>query len=121
MPSGRPCTGSPVDTPLLRMFVDDVFEPLQRVEQRRWAQAYLAALLTVRGKKTLRKLAAAVSPAGFAAHGLQRFVNVSPWDWAPVRRRLAHAITAQANPQAWTLADLTIPKRGEHSVGVHRA
>jgi hypothetical protein len=109
-----------MDTPPLRGFVDDVFESLQRVDQRRWAQAYLEALLSVVGKKTLRRLAKAVSPTPAAARGLQQFINASPWDWTPVRRRLAHAVAEERTPHAWTLAVLTIPKRGKQSVGVDR-
>ncbi|MFI6054716.1 IS701 family transposase [Streptomyces violascens] len=117
-------TGVLTDASLLRRFTDDVFEPLQRVDQRCWAELYLGALLAVAGKKTLQQLARAVSPTPTVARGLQQFINSSPWDWTPVRRRLAHAAIDHAaehgTPRAWTLAELTIPKRGEHSVGVHR-
>jgi hypothetical protein len=110
-----------VDTPSLRSFVDDVFASLGRVDQRRWAQTYLQALLTVAGKKTLRRLARHVSSAPAAAHGLQRFINASPWEWTPVRRRLAQMAVKEGTARAWTLAELTIPKKGEHSVGVQRS
>ncbi|MFF5468733.1 IS701 family transposase [Streptomyces achromogenes] len=119
MPAGT-LGATAVDTHELRTFAEEVFEPLQRADQRRWAHAYLGALLSVPGKKTLQRLAKAVSPAPAAAHGLQQFINASPWDWGPVRRSLARAVAAQGLPRAWTVAELTIPKRGVHSVGVHR-
>jgi hypothetical protein len=62
--------------------------------------------------------AEALPPA--AAQGLHQFINASPWDWEPVRRRLALRVAASTTPYAWTVAELIIPKRGEHSVGVHR-
>lgn len=55
-----------------------------------------------------------------AAHGLHQFVNASTWAWEPVRRRLALWVAASTVPHAWTVAELLVPKRGEHSVGVHR-
>ncbi|MEU6949098.1 transposase [Streptomyces sp. NPDC046316] len=111
---------APVDTHLLRAFAEDVFEPLQRADQRRWAQAYLRALLSLPGKKTLRRLAAAVAPTMQAAHGLQQFINNSPWEWTPVRRAVSRSVATLGRPRAWSVAEVTIPKRGEHSVGVHR-
>ncbi len=55
-----------------------------------------------------------------AVRGLHQFINASPWDWEPVRRRLALQVCASAVPYAWTVAELIIPKSGEHSVGVRR-
>ncbi|MFD8250767.1 IS701 family transposase [Streptomyces werraensis] len=104
----------------LRSFMDEVFQVFQRSEQRRWAQAYLWALLHASGKKTPRSMALATSLPQAASHGLHQFINASPWDWAPVRRRLARRVAASTTPYAWTVAELLIPKRGEHSVGVHR-
>ncbi|MFI2378806.1 transposase [Streptomyces sp. NPDC018964] len=104
----------------LRSFVDEVFQAFQRSEQRRWAQAYLWALLHASGKKTPRSMALTTSLPPAAAHGLHQFINASPWDWTPVRRRLARRVAASTTPYAWTVAELIIPKRGEHSVGVHR-
>jgi SRSO17 transposase len=49
---------------------------------------------------------------------LQQFVNQSPWDPVPVRRRLAERMTAAIQPQAWVIDDTGFPKFGRHSVGV---
>ncbi|MFK4227834.1 transposase [Streptomyces sp. NPDC019890] len=102
------------------MFVEDVFKPLRRAEQRRWAREYLWGLIHSPGRKTPRRMAqAGLLPAG-AAHGLHQFINGSPWSWEPVRRGLAQTVAASRPTYAWTVADLLIPKQGEHSVGVHR-
>ncbi|MEU1122862.1 transposase [Streptomyces sp. NPDC005899] len=104
----------------MQTFLDEIFRAFQRPEQRRWAQAYLWAMIHVAGKKTPRRMALAKSLPSAAAHGLHQFINASPWDWTPVRRRLARWVAARTTPHAWTVAELIIPKRGEHSVGVHR-
>nr|WP_307167108.1 transposase [Streptomyces rishiriensis] len=100
--------------------MDEIFSPFHRAEQRRWAQAYLWALAHLSGRKTPQNMARAAALPTAAAHGLRQFVTASPWDWEPVRHRLALRVTANAAPYAWTVAELVIPKRGEHSVGVHR-
>jgi DDE superfamily endonuclease len=104
----------------VREFVEDVFTSLHRVEQHRWASTYLSGLIRGCGRKTPQGLARAGRLPPAAANGLHQFINASPWDWEPVRRRLAMRIAAGTAPYAWTVAELIIPKRGEHSVGVHR-
>ncbi|MFG3016519.1 transposase [Streptomyces cinerochromogenes] len=108
------------DRERIQTFVESVFNPLHRAEQRRWARAYLWGLIHTPGKKTPRRMAeAGLLPAG-AAHGLHQFINSSTWAWEPVRRALGRTIAAHRPAYAWTVADLLIPKQGEHSVGVHR-
>jgi SRSO17 transposase len=51
---------------------------------------------------------------------LHHFVATSPWDWRPVRRRLAEQLVAELGPTAWAVEDTGFPKDGEHSVGVQR-
>ncbi|MEU8760004.1 transposase [Streptomyces sp. NPDC048659] len=104
----------------LHAFLEEIFSPLHRAEQRRWARAYLRGLLHVSGRKTLRSMARTERLPPAAAHSLHQFINTSTWDWEPVRRRLALRVAAGAAPYAWTATELLIPKRGEHSVGVHR-
>lgn len=101
-------------------FADDLFGHLPRTDQRRWAHAYLLALLTTEGKKSVRRLAAAVSDSPTASQSLHQFLNASPWDWNPVRRELVRRAEEPAPPRAWILAPAILPKRGGHSVGVHR-
>jgi len=100
-------------------FTEGVFGYLPRADQRRWARAYLEGLLGVEGKKSLSLLARA-APHAQARHGLQQFINGSPWDWRPGRDILALTAHRMMPVRAWTAGILNIPKRGEHSVGVHR-
>jgi SRSO17 transposase len=51
---------------------------------------------------------------------LQQFIGQSPWDWRPVRQRLAIQMTAAVDPQAWIVDDTGFPKFGTASVGVAR-
>ncbi|WP_449334215.1 IS701 family transposase [Streptomyces chattanoogensis] len=101
-------------------FVQDLFAQLPRADQRRWARAYLHGLLTVPGRKSLQRLAAAVSESPTASQSLQQFLNASPWDWMPVREALAGKVTDALPVHAWTVGPAALPKRGDHSVGVHR-
>ncbi|MFF4588399.1 IS701 family transposase [Streptomyces sp. NPDC001388] len=101
-------------------FAQHLFALLPRTDQRQWAEAYLRGLLTVSGRKSLQRLASAVPDSPTASQCLQQFINASPWDWVPVRRELARTVAAAGPVTALTLGMAVIPKRGEHSVGVHR-
>ncbi|MDT0306638.1 transposase [Streptomyces sp. DSM 44917] len=100
-------------------YAGEVFCGLPRVDQRRWAEVYLRGLLSVEGKKSVRKIAENI--LAMPAHqSLQQFINQSPWRWAPVRALLARYVQSVAPPQAWVLSRVVIPKRGDRSVGVER-
>ncbi|WP_326695814.1 transposase [Streptomyces sp. NBC_01766] len=113
-------------------YAEDLFGHLPRADQRRWALTYLRGLLTAPGRKSVRRLARAVSDSPTAAQSLQQFVNSSPWEWDPVRAALARwteqqtgarsdqQTGAQTGVRAWTVGLSVQPKRGQHSVGVHR-
>ncbi|GAA3052909.1 hypothetical protein FHS39_003271 [Streptomyces olivoverticillatus] len=100
-------------------FAQEVFAELPRADQRRWARVYLEGLLAAPGRKSIRQLAATSGLPG-AALSLQQFVNASPWDWKPVRRALLRWSEQRTAATAWTVGLTAIPKRGEHSAGVHR-
>ncbi|WP_420717301.1 IS701 family transposase [Streptomyces sp. WM6378] len=101
-------------------FTQDVFGHLPRVDQRRWADAYLCGLLTAPGKKTVSRLAkGACLPRG-AAQALQQFISASPWDWSAARESLARKAAVRLPGHSWTVGTTLVEKRGEHSVGVHR-
>ncbi|TFE38527.1 transposase [Streptomyces sp. ICN441] len=104
----------------LPVFAERIFECLPRVDQRRWAQAYVHSLLTTSGKKSVRRLAAAISSSPAASQSLHQFVNASPWDWMPVRAELTRWVEQQMTSRAWVLGQAVLRKRGEHSCGVHR-
>ncbi|OKK14311.1 transcriptional regulator [Streptomyces sp. CB00455] len=102
------------------VFAERVFECLPRMDQRRWAQMYVQSLLITPGKKSVRRLAAAVCDSPTASQSLHQFVNASPWDWAPVRGELTRWTEREMAPSAWVLDLAVLRKRGEHSCGVHR-
>lgn len=111
----EPASGVPVSS-----FAQVIFGHMVRSDQRRWAEAYLQALLTTPGRKSVRRLAAAVSGSPTAALSLQQFVNSSPWEWAPARRELTRLAERHTKPRAWTIGNAILPKRGDFSCGVHR-
>ncbi|MGW4272014.1 IS701 family transposase [Streptomyces seoulensis] len=104
----------------LPVFAESVFECLPRSDQRRWAQAYVEGLLVTEGKKSVRRLAAAVSQSPAAAQSLHQFVSASPWDWMPVRVGLTRWVEPLLAPMACVISPAMLRKRGEHSCGVHR-
>ncbi|MGW7409900.1 IS701 family transposase [Streptomyces sp. NPDC054833] len=105
----------------LPVFAESVFECLPRSDQRRWAQAYVQGLLVTPGKKSVRRLAAAVSGSPAASQSLHQFVSASPWDWMPVRAELTRWVEPRlAPPRACVVSPAMLRKRGEHSCGVHR-
>ncbi|MET9426622.1 transposase [Streptomyces sp. NPDC003036] len=110
----------PVDPAPIAAYTEELFGHLPRADQRRWAQSYLQGLLTTPGKKSVRRLAAAVSTSPTASQSLQQFINASPWEWDPARGELMRWVEERAPVRAWTIAPAVLPKRGDHSVGVHR-
>jgi SRSO17 transposase len=52
--------------------------------------------------------------------GLQQFVNQSPWEWTPVRQRIAQRLCEVIRPEAWVVDDVSFPKCGRASAGVAR-
>jgi SRSO17 transposase len=108
----------------LAAFAEDLFASIPRKDQRRWGQSYLRGLLLDGKRKSIEPMAARLTKgdpqadADALEQALQQFVNQSPWDWAPVRRRLAERMTAAIQPDAWVVDDTAFPKFGRHSVGV---
>ncbi|MGW2540419.1 IS701 family transposase [Kitasatospora sp. NPDC001574] len=114
---------SPAGEAAVSRFAEQVFAHLARIDQRRWARAYLHGLLAAPGRKTLSNMAASLSTGSTAATAslsLQQFINGSPWDWRPARRVLAGLATGDRPVRAWTATLAVIPKRGDQAVGVHR-
>ena len=108
----------------LTAFAEDLFQSIPRKDQRRWGQRYLRGLLLDGKRKSIQPMAARLARGAPAAdayaleQALQQFVNQSPWDPVPVRRRLAERMTAAIGPAAWVVDDTAFPKFGRHSVGV---
>ncbi|WP_344165568.1 IS701 family transposase [Kribbella yunnanensis] len=101
-------------------FTDQLFRRIPRADQRRWAEVYVQGLLTTPGKKTVRRMAAAVTDSDTAAQALHQFVNASPWEWEPIQTEITRWVERHTQPRCWSLAPVVLPKRGGQSCGVHR-
>jgi SRSO17 transposase len=99
-------------------FATEVFQPLARVDQRRWGEVYLRGLMLDGKRKSIQPMAERLPDGNEQA--LQQFLSQSLWDWRPVRRRLATQMTAAVDPDAWIVDDTGFPKFGSASVGVAR-
>lgn len=103
----------------LSEFCQNLFFSFARSDQRRWGELYVRGLLTVPGRKTVKKISDLVAGGG-AEQCLQQFVNQSTWDWGAVRRDLATHMVSELMPLAWVVKEVVFPKNGERSVGVAR-
>jgi SRSO17 transposase len=92
---------------------------IPRADQRRWGEIYIRGLISLAGRKSLRRIAELIADDN-ADQALQQFVNQSPWDWRPVRGDLARYAESRTRPSAWVIADFALPKNGSASVGVER-
>jgi SRSO17 transposase len=102
----------------LEAFAADVFASLPRTDQRARGQCYLRGLMLDGRRKSIQPMAQRLGEVHYQA--LHHFVATSPWDWRPVRRRLAELLCATLQSTAWVVDDTGFPKDGEHSVGVQR-
>ena len=83
----------------LEGFAAEVFASLARKDQRARGECYLRGLMLEGRRKSVEPMAARL---GGEVHyqALHHFVAASPWDWRPVRRRLAEARTGRSRPAA---------------------
>ncbi|MFE2071215.1 IS701 family transposase [Streptomyces sp. NPDC059467] len=102
----------------LAEFVADVFASVPRRDQRRWGECYLRGLMLDGRRKSIQPMAERLPDGNMQA--LQQFVNQSPWDPLPVRRRIAERLCAAIGPEVWVIDDVSFPKCGTVSVGVAR-
>lgn len=110
----------PVDTiDELSAYCQELFSSIPRSDQRRWAEVYMRGLISVPGRKSIRRISDYI--VGWRADQcLQQFVNQSPWKWEPMRRSLAHQVAVTVRPRAWVLEEVVFPKNGDRSVGVSK-
>jgi SRSO17 transposase len=99
-------------------FAEEIYRPLARCDQRAKGEQYVRGLLLEGRRKSIQPMAARL-PDG-DEEGLQHFICDSPWDDAPVRRRLARRMTAEIEPDGWVIDDTGLPKDGRLSPGVAR-
>ncbi|MGW0616891.1 IS701 family transposase [Streptomyces sp. NPDC002765] len=97
-----------------------IFKSLRRIDQRKWAHAYLKGLLVTPGKKSVRRLAAAISRDPSVVQSLRQFVSLSPWDFDEVMTELTYWVAQRHPTPVWSIGRAVLPKRGDRSVGVHR-
>jgi SRSO17 transposase len=102
----------------LEAFADDLFGSLPRADQRTRGQCYLRGLMLDGRRKSIEPMAQRLGAVHYQA--LHHFVAASPWDWRPVRRRLAEVMVTALGPTPWAVDDTGFPKDGDHSVGVQR-
>ncbi|WP_226899856.1 IS701 family transposase [Nonomuraea phyllanthi] len=103
----------------LSPFCADLFSSFLRSDQRRWGEVYVQGLVSVPGRKSIRRISTQVVGRP-VDQCLQQFINQSPWDWTPVRQRLAQLLVEAIRPKAWVLEEVVFPKNGTKSVGVAR-
>ncbi|MFD3971207.1 IS701 family transposase [Streptomyces cyaneofuscatus] len=91
----------------------------QRYEQRIRARQYMDGLLHAQGRKSIANIATTVGVPGDEQR-LRHFVSRSHWAVGTVRRALAAFLEEDGPPSAWVALPVSIPKAGEHTVGVSR-
>ncbi|WP_406730613.1 IS701 family transposase [Streptomyces sp. NBC_01794] len=96
-----------------------LFAGFRRYDQRVRARQYMDGLLRAEGRKSIANIAAAVGVPGDEQR-LHHFVSSSPWAVNPVRKALAAFLEEDDLPSAWVALPVSIPKAGEHTVGVSR-
>ncbi|MEH0424298.1 transposase [Streptomyces sp. B21-083] len=97
----------------------ELFSSLSRRDQRVRGEHYLHGLLLADGRKSVRNIALSLGRPD-EEQRLHHFICGSTWDWAPMRAAHAGFLDRVCPPQAWVLNAVTIPKDGEHTVGVGR-
>lgn len=103
----------------LEAFLEELLEPVGRLERRRWGNAYVRGLLLDGERKSIEPMATRLPDGNVQA--MQQFVGQSPWDHRGVRKKLAGMMAGEMVPAvAWIVDDTGFPKQGKHSVGVAR-
>ncbi len=100
----------------LAAFVADVFASVPRRDQRAKGDCYLRGLMLDGRRKSIQPMAERLPDGN--EQNLQQFVNQSPWDPVPVRRRIAERMVPLIGPDAWAVDDVSFPKDGRMSVGL---
>jgi SRSO17 transposase len=103
----------------LERFLADLLELVGRSERRHWGSVYVRGLILEGERKSIEPMARRMPDGDVQA--MQQFIGQSPWDFRPVRRRLAERMAKEIVPAcAWIVDDTGFPKQGRHSVGVAR-
>lgn len=98
-------------------FADQFADCFTRQPQRAAATQYLEGLFNDSERKSMQAMHGRLSdPVSYEA--LQHFITDSPWEAAPVWRRVRTLVPTQVGILA--VDDTSFPKQGKHSVGVQR-
>jgi SRSO17 transposase len=81
----------------LGLFVADVFASVPRKDQRARGECYLRGLMLDGRRKSIQPMADRLPDGNMQA--LQQFVSQSPWQWTPVRRRIAERLIEVVRPE----------------------
>lgn len=102
----------------LEDFVKIFADNLGRIERQHWCQVYLCGLMLNIERKSIEPIAKTVN--GGNVQALQQFVNQSPWDFRSILSTLRMTIRKELKTEneIWSLDDTSLPKKGNHSVGV---
>jgi len=92
----------------LEAFAEDIFESLPQKDQRARGEWYLRGLMLDGRRKSVEPMAQRLGEVHDQA--LHHFVAVWPWDWRPVRRRLAEVLVTALGPVAWAVDDTGFPR-----------
>ena len=99
--------------------MEDIVRHMGRQERRHYAEVYIRGLLMDGERKSIEPMAHRLPDGDVQA--LQQFVNQSPWSYQTVRASLARKMEGELVPEAyWIIDDVSLPKKGEHLVGVAR-
>src|SRR4051794_31607170 len=99
-------------------YVGDVFGSLRFCLWRDRAGDYLRGLMLDGRRKSIQPMAARLH--GPHEQALNHFVTNSPWDVAPVRRRIAERMSEALHGPAWAIDDTGLLKYGTASPCVAR-
>ena len=109
----------------IEQFVETVTAGMTKPQRRRFAEYALGVVLPG-DRKSMEPMAARIDPERPMARykTFQRFISVSGWDDHTVRqaafRWAQPALLSGGPPLGWTVDDTGYPKKGAHSVFVHR-
>jgi len=90
----------------LAHFLEDLLEPMDRSERRRWARVYVQGLLLDGERKSIEPMAARIP--GADGQTLRQFVGPSPWAVEQVQRRLARKVVDLfGEAEVWIVSTLS--------------
>ncbi|GAA2780605.1 IS701 family transposase [Saccharopolyspora taberi] len=119
----RPGTLAPSHIPDFDHVIDELrprlFATLRRKDQREKAVNYVRGILRAEGRKSMSNIAELLGGRA-PEQAMHHFISSSTWDWRPIREALAGYLDEVLRPTVSVVTSVTIPKWGEHSVGVNR-